>query len=173
MAAAGAPSGTPALLASGRIEPRKVIGSIDTSEFLVAIAASLGFLIALGSQGINPAWVLALLVGGVIAAPIAAWLVRKIPGRILGSAVGGLIVLTNVRTLIRSDWVGLADTPAEGLILGAIALVWAARHRLVRPGLPQRPGRGVGRSSAATVDAIGRRGRGARGRQEQLRRATG
>ena len=51
------PVGTPALLASGRIEPRKVIGSIDTSEFLVAIAASLGFLIALGSQGINPAWV--------------------------------------------------------------------------------------------------------------------
>ena len=30
------PVGTPALLASGRIEPRKVIGSIDTSEFLVA-----------------------------------------------------------------------------------------------------------------------------------------
>jgi hypothetical protein len=112
-------------LASGRIEPRKVIGSIDTSEFLVAIAASLGFLIALGSQGINPTWVLALLLGGVIAAPIAAWLVRKLPGRILGSAVGGLIVLTNVRTLLRSDWVGLSDTAAEGLVLGAIALVWA------------------------------------------------
>jgi len=119
------PVGTPALLASGRIEPRKVIGSIDTSEFLVAIAASLGFLIALGTQGINPAWVAALLLGGIIAAPIAAWLVRKIPGRILGSAVGGLIVLTNVRTLLRSDWVGLGDTPAEGLILAAIALVWA------------------------------------------------
>ena len=85
----------------------------------------LGFLIALGTQGINPAWVAALLLGGVIAAPIAAWLVRKIPGRILGSAVGGLIVLTNVRTLLRSDWVGLGDTAAEGLILGAIAIVWA------------------------------------------------
>lgn len=120
------PVGTPALLASGRIEPRKVIGSIDTSEFLVALAASLGFLFALGSEGVNPAWAAALLVGGVIAAPIAAWLVRKIPGRILGSAVGGLIVLTNARTILRSDGVGLADTAAEGLILGAIALVWAA-----------------------------------------------
>jgi uncharacterized membrane protein YfcA len=119
------PVGTPALLASGRIEPRKVIGSIDTSEFLVAIAASVGFLLALGSQGINPVWVLALLLGGVIAAPIAAWLVRKLPARILGSAVGGIIVLTNVRTLLRTDGVGLAGTPAEGLILGAIALVWA------------------------------------------------
>ena len=47
------PVGTPAILASGRLEPRKVIGSIDTSEFLVAVAASLGFLLGLGSQGID------------------------------------------------------------------------------------------------------------------------
>ena len=40
-------------------------------------------------------WVLALLLGGVIAAPIAAWLAKHVPPRILGSAVGGLIVLTN------------------------------------------------------------------------------
>ena len=45
------PVGTPAILASGRMEPRKVIGSIDTSEFLVAVAASLGFLLALGLAG--------------------------------------------------------------------------------------------------------------------------
>ena len=99
------PVGTPAILASGRLEPRKVIGSIDTSEFLVSVAASLGFLLALGSQGINLGWVLALLAGGLIAAPIAAWLVRHIPPRVLGSAVGGIIVITNSRTLLRSDWV--------------------------------------------------------------------
>ena len=45
------PVGTPAILASGRMEPRKVIGSIDTSEFLVAVAASLGFLVGLGGRG--------------------------------------------------------------------------------------------------------------------------
>ncbi len=55
------PVGTPAILASGRLEPRTVIGSIDASEFLVSVAASAGFLRALGSQGINLAWVLALL----------------------------------------------------------------------------------------------------------------
>ena len=55
------PVGTPAILASGRMEPRKVIGSIDTSEFLVALAASLGFLVALGSQGIDATWALGLL----------------------------------------------------------------------------------------------------------------
>ncbi|GCE77257.1 sulfite exporter TauE/SafE family protein [Cellulomonas biazotea] len=118
------PVGTPALLASGRLEPRKVIGSIDTSEFLVSLAASLGFILAIGSQGIDFAWVLALLIGGVIAAPFAAWLVRHVPPRVLGSAVGGVIVLTNVRTLIRSDWIGLKNTPAEGLILAVIAVIW-------------------------------------------------
>jgi uncharacterized membrane protein YfcA len=120
------PVGTPALLASGRLEPRKVIGSIDTSEFLVALAASLGFLLTLGSQGIDVVWVLALLIGGIAAAPLAAWLVRHLPPRILGSAVGGVIVLTNARTLIRSDAVGFKGTPAEGLVLGVIALVWVA-----------------------------------------------
>jgi len=103
------PVGTPALLASGRLEPRKTIGSIDTSEFLVAVAASIGFLVGIGSEGVNTGWVAALLIGGVIAAPIAAWLVRHIPPRVLGSAVGGLIILTNARTLLRSDWVDASD----------------------------------------------------------------
>ena len=44
------PVGTTSLLASGRLEPRKVVGSIDTSEFVVAVGGSLGFLLALGSQ---------------------------------------------------------------------------------------------------------------------------
>lgn len=103
------PVGTPAILASGRMEPRKVIGSIDTSEFLIALAASLGFLFSLGSQGIDWAWAGAILLGGLIAAPIAAYLVRHVPPRLLGSLVGGLIVLTNVRTLLRSDWL---DAPS-------------------------------------------------------------
>jgi uncharacterized membrane protein YfcA len=119
------PVGTPALLASGRMEPRKVIGSIDTSEFLVALAASLGFLVALGSQGIDVGWVLALLIGGLIAAPIAAWLVRHIPPRMLGSLVGGVIVLTNSRTLLRSDWIYASD-PVRYAVYAVICAAWAA-----------------------------------------------
>ncbi|MFI6535845.1 sulfite exporter TauE/SafE family protein [Nonomuraea sp. NPDC050547] len=117
------PVGTPAILASGRIPPRKVIGSIDASEFLVAIAASIGFLVGIGSENINFAWVGVLLLGGVIAAPIAAWLVRHIPPRILGSAVGGVIILTNVRTLLRSDWI---DAPGnvQAIAYVLIALLW-------------------------------------------------
>jgi uncharacterized membrane protein YfcA len=119
------PVGTPALLASGRLEPRKTIGSIDTSEFLVSVAASLGFLLALGSQGISIGWVLALLAGGLIAAPIAAWLVRHLPPRVLGSAVGGLIVLTNLRTLLGSSWVDAGDAVRASAYL-VVAAAWAA-----------------------------------------------
>jgi uncharacterized protein len=119
------PVGTPALLASGRMEPRKVIGSIDTSEFLVALAASLGFLIALGSQGINFLWALGLLAGGLVAAPIAAWLVHHVPPRMLGSLVGGMIILTNRRTLLRSDWIDASD-PVRYAVYAVIYAVWAA-----------------------------------------------
>ncbi len=118
------PVGTPALLASGRIEPRRTIGSIDTSEFLVSVAASLGFLAALGTSRIDMRSVLAILLGGAVAAPIAAWLVRRLPARVLGSAVGGLIVLTNLRTLLQSDWL-----PSSAALLwstyAVVCLAWA------------------------------------------------
>lgn len=119
------PVGTPALLASGRMEPRKVIGSIDTSEFLVAVAASLGFLFSLGSQGLNWGWVLAFLLGGLVAAPIAAWLVRLVPPRVLGSAVGGVIIVTNVRTLLKSDWIA-ASGSVSAVVYVLLYAVWAA-----------------------------------------------
>lgn len=136
------PVGTPAILASGRLEPRTVIGSIDTSEFLVSVAASVGFLLALGSEGIALGWVLALLAGGLVAAPVAAWLVRHVPPRVLGSAVGGLIVLTNARTLLRSEWVGAANG-ARWVSYAALGAVWVAAvgwslraHRLERDLVP-------------------------------------
>ncbi|WP_234046599.1 sulfite exporter TauE/SafE family protein [Streptomyces adelaidensis] len=119
------PVGTPALLASGRMEPRKVIGSVDTSEFLVAVAASLGFLLSLGSQGLDWAWVAAFLLGGIIAAPIAAWLVRLVPPRVLGSAVGGVIIVTNIRTLLKSDWIAASSALSTPVYVAAYAL-WAA-----------------------------------------------
>ncbi|GAA1993042.1 sulfite exporter TauE/SafE family protein [Isoptericola halotolerans] len=119
------PVGTPAILASGRLEPRKVIGSIDTSEFFVAVAASLGFLVGLGSAGVNLAWAGALLVGGLIAAPIAAWIVRLVPPRVLGSAVGGFIVLINTRTLLGTDLVSLGAT-GSAVVYALLVTVWLA-----------------------------------------------
>lgn len=117
------PVATPALLSNGRLEPRKVIGTVDTSEFAVALAASIGFLLGLGSEAINLQLVTALLAGGVIAAPIAAYLVRIFPPRVLGAAVGGLIIFTNVRTILRSqDLESSFGLPAYAVIL----VLWAS-----------------------------------------------
>ncbi len=127
------PVATPALLADGRMEPRKVIGTVDTSEFAVAVAASAGFFLGLGSQVLDLQVVTALLAGGVLAAPVAAALVRYVPARVLGAAVGGVIVLTNSRTLLRAldletGW-GLLAYPVV-LVAWAVALAVAVTvHR--------------------------------------------
>ena len=127
------PVATPTLIATGRMEPRKVIGSVDTSECLVAAAASIGFLLALGSQGIRWGIVAALLVGGVIAAPLAAWLVRKVTARLLGVSVGGLIVVTNARTLFDSAGVEASvrwPVYLSAAMLWALSVAWVVRvHR--------------------------------------------
>ena len=138
------PVATPALLADGRLEPRKVIGTVDTSEFAVAVAASAGFLLGLGSQVLDLQVVTALLVGGVLAAPLAAYLVRHVPPRVLGAAVGGLIVLTNSRTILRST-----DLEAGWgwPVYGVVAVLWGAaltaavtRYRRERDQVPaERP----------------------------------
>jgi uncharacterized membrane protein YfcA len=116
------PIGTPTLLATGRVEPRKVVGSIDTAEFLVAVGASAGFLVALSTSAINPAWCAALVAGGLVAAPIAAWFVRRLPARVLGASVGGLILLTNAKTL--ADAGGITP-PLEAIVYLTLAAVWA------------------------------------------------
>lgn len=121
------PVGTPTLLASGRIRPRKVVGSIDASEFVVSLGASAGFLLALGHTGINFPFVLALLIGGIIAAPVAAWLVRLMAPRILAVGAGGLIIFTNARTLLSIDAVdAVLPAAATAIILLAVAALWAA-----------------------------------------------
>ena len=66
------PVATTTLLSAGKTAPRTVIGSVDTSEFLVSLAASLGFVVNLGLLGIDLGVVAALLVGGLVGGPIAA-----------------------------------------------------------------------------------------------------
>jgi uncharacterized membrane protein YfcA len=116
------PVATPTLLSTGRMEPRKVIGTVDTSEFLVAVAASIGFLIGLGGAGIAWTPVLGLLAGGLVAAPVAAYLVRIVPARLLGSSVGGLIIVTNLRTLM-----SVLEIDGAGRLYGYVGAygVWA------------------------------------------------
>ena len=117
------PISTPTLLSSGRMQPRKIVGTVDTSEFLVAFAASIGFLLTLSFADIPWQVVGALLIGGVIAAPVAAYVVRILPARILGTAVGGVILLTNAKTFFEA--VGVSGVFAV-LLYVLILIVWAA-----------------------------------------------
>lgn len=125
------PVATPTLLTTTRMEPRKVIGSVDTSEFLVALGASAGFLLGIGSEGIQSSVVAALLVGGLVAAPIAAWMVRVLPTDLLGVGVGGLLVVTNARTLVGEFGVDgiVVYPPLFALWAGLVCWRLAVRRR--------------------------------------------
>jgi uncharacterized protein len=129
------PITTPILLSRKGISARKVIGTVDTSEFAVSVSATLGFIISIGFGEINWFWVITLMLGGVIAAPIAAWLVRKLPSYLLGVIVGGFIILTNVHTLvtvfsIMKEWMIIIY---PSLIIGWISAIIYAVQNNKRP----------------------------------------
>ena len=94
------PVNTPLLLSSKKMEPRYVIGTVSASEFFVTLSASLSFIVFLGMTHINWLAVIALSVGGLIAAPISAYLVKILPINILAICVGGLIIFTNSNALL-------------------------------------------------------------------------
>lgn len=116
------PVTTPTLLADGRLAPNRVVGTVSASEFIVAISASAGFFTALGGEVLRMEFVAALLAGGFIAAPIAAYTVRHLNPRLLGVIVGGFICFTNARTLLAAA--GVSDD-AFRIVYGAIVIVWA------------------------------------------------
>jgi hypothetical protein len=84
-----------------------------------------------------------LLVGGLAAAPLAAWLVQKVAARLLGALVGGFILLTNARTIFAET---AEATAVRGWTYAAIVIVWIAAVALVvrahrRDGSPLLNGR--------------------------------
>jgi len=82
-------------------EPRKTIGTVNTAEFLVTLTASITFVAALGWAAFTVA-TLGLLIGGVLAAPLGAWLVKRIPAKPMLIAVGVLLTLTSLYGVYRS-----------------------------------------------------------------------
>ena len=87
---------TSTLLGNGR-HPRYTIGSVNAAEFAVSFASGVTFLIFGGIAG----WqvIIGLILGGVLAAPFAAFLVHKIQRKPMMIAVGILIILLSLRTL--------------------------------------------------------------------------
>jgi hypothetical protein len=124
------PVATSSLLSAGRTAPRMVIGSVSASEFLVTVAASVGFVLGLGSAGIDLLAVAGLLGGGLVAAPLAAWLVTRLPSTVLGVAVGGFIVLTNLRSVLGSAGVEGPAVPAVHIAVAALSVGLVARAAL-------------------------------------------
>jgi uncharacterized membrane protein YfcA len=87
-------------LISKRRNPRYVIGSVCLAEFFVVLASSITFFILLKSIPLID--VAGMILGGVIAAPIAARLVGKLPIKAMFIAVGTLVMITSCSTLWRA-----------------------------------------------------------------------
>ena len=90
---------TPTLIARG-VPPRYAIGTTNAAEFFVTLTISITFLFTFDWDRFD--LVIALLGGGVIAAPVGAWVAKHVPPRaamvsigllIIGLAVNGLILI--------------------------------------------------------------------------------
>lgn len=98
---------TSGLLGAGG-QPRYVIGTVNAAEFLVTLAVSLSFLLALvtghweeaGDLSTHALSVLGLIAGGILAAPLAGFAVRKIPERLLLRIVGILICVLCLQQIV-------------------------------------------------------------------------
>ncbi|MEZ5381585.1 MAG: sulfite exporter TauE/SafE family protein [Microthrixaceae bacterium] len=139
---------TPFLLHRG-LPPRVAVGSVNTAEVAVATVSAGSLLGSLGGNGIELAVVLAMLGGGVVAAPLAAYVVRFLPARILGLAVAGLLLVTQSRELGSSGW--LPVDPRFVYVAVTMGIAYAAARPRMQRGLlvpnalqalpPELPGR--------------------------------
>lgn len=93
---------TSTLISTTSTEPRKVIGTVSVAEFVVAVAASVGFLAQITRIDIDWAIVGGLALGGIIAAPFAARLVAILPAKHLGIIVAIAIITLNAFAIIRA-----------------------------------------------------------------------
>jgi len=78
--------------------PRKTIGSVNISEFFVTFSEAVTFIATIGMAP----WtiVLGLISGGVIAAPLAAFLTSKVPNKLIFIIVGSVIIFLQIRTIL-------------------------------------------------------------------------
>ena len=91
-------------LIGGGHSPRLVIGSVNLTEFLVTVVTSAAFALSLGLMDILP--VVPFILGGLIVAPFAGYLVKVIPTRIMMVAVGLLVLGLSIRSLLKlAGWI--------------------------------------------------------------------
>ena len=135
MIGAWGPVVTPFLMGR-QLAPRFAVGSVNTAEVAVAAVSVTSLVAAVGKGDLDIGIIIAMLLGGMLAAPVAAWSIRHIPPRPMGVAVGGLLLLTNARELSSSGELGPERWLAYALVAVLVALA-AFRPRLQR--LPEQP----------------------------------
>lgn len=92
---------TTSLILQGR-DPRKAVGSANTAEPIVAAVQAAVFSFWLGAATLTTigSTALAIMIGALLAAPVAAFLVNHLPGRLIAGAVGLVLIGINMPTLI-------------------------------------------------------------------------
>lgn len=87
---------TSSLVARGN-NPRFTIGSVNLAEFFVTLFEAITFILTIGLVS----WqiIVGLIIGGVLAAPLAAYVCKKLPTRSLMMIVSALIMLLSIRTI--------------------------------------------------------------------------
>jgi uncharacterized membrane protein YfcA len=92
---------TSTLISKGRT-PRYVIGSVSLTEFFVTMASAVTFFFILGVSHWQS--ILGLIFGGVLAAPIAARLVGKLPIKKMFIGVAAIVIISSIRII----WMSVA-----------------------------------------------------------------
>lgn len=82
-------------------DPRKVIGTVNASEFLLTLSISITFIASLGFAAFTLVTV-GLIIGGVIAAPLGAVLASRVNPRVLLLAVAVVLIATSIYSIARA-----------------------------------------------------------------------
>ena len=130
------PVTTSTMMAANHLAPNQVIGTVSMAELIVALGATAGFMVALGSESLPLGPTVALLLGALVAAPIAAWAVSRLDHRVLGALVGGMILFYNAPNVL--GIVGISGDAVLAVRLAIVALtlaivVIARRRRATEP----------------------------------------
>ncbi|KKC24766.1 sulfite exporter TauE/SafE family protein [Sphingomonas sp. SRS2] len=82
-------------------EPRSTIGTVNTAEFFLTTTISITFIVTLGIEAFSIA-VVGLIIGGLMAAPLGALLVKRIAPKPLLTMVGCVLIATSLFALVRA-----------------------------------------------------------------------
>ena len=82
-------------------EPRRTIGTVNASEFILTVSISITFIATLGWAAFTMA-TFGLLIGGIIAAPMGAWAAMAIAPKKLLILVGVILTLTSLNGVYRA-----------------------------------------------------------------------